>query len=932
MSKFLQKFMLATIVVSQCAPLVSSVNYYASEVKTASSSEVLETSVETTSESTGSENSELESVETSEGTNSEVVSEATTDTTSEANTTVSEATSATSEETTEVVTASSSELKVSETEASVSETEASEASEADGEITATLKINETGAVTSKAKSARANTDAVVELDDEENLTTYENTERIEAGSGESTISITPTSKSKTSASAIKDEEVYYSLDEDGNLSAGSTKQPRKYEGNLLTVYNGTIVEADNAIARTTGGYDYSFYAYPSVDDLQSNTDGVPLSGGGFDATYVETVEDDGNYYYHIRISGYDGYVASENMQIIPEELMSARTYYTVEDGDWVYYSAIDPLTSTEYDRMAIGVAPTSAEVGVKYYSDDDVNYYTDDLLQDTATQSVAYNSYFQNLPFRSESSYTASNFKSYLNAKGKTSSEYYNETSAFTKVQTKESINSLLMFSMANHESAYGTSTYARACYNFFGRGAVDSDPDQACQYYSYPTATDGILAQALFLQNGYFDVLDWRYSGTHVGNKASGMNVKYASDTDWGKKISNHAYMTDQYLGGKEEDKYAIAQVTGVKHVYTTKTLSTKVRSSGDSGTYSYYDLSQMAGTSNTVNVVALQQDKDNNSYQIYVPTSVKTSSSQDCSYTNSKKGSYPNYGGRTKVNVNNNTANYSCDYGDYPNGKFWISKSNTKIISDKSVPATTKYYYSYWPNGKVKNKYFVNGSTNAINYTYQYDQNTGKIVKKYTYFSGTKYGNHTGKIYTIYDLKDGYVKQATRYNTSQQITNIYRYYNDATLYTYQRRLQYRFDIQASTGYITKAHKYESGSANRHYVTYVYQPKTKYGNHGNRKSQVVYLKPGTNVLNKIYKYNSKQQVEIVYTYKTGTEYNGNQGNHRHNLFFLKGSNMEIDYAINYDSSNKPNVKYTYAKGTKYTDNYGDKITHRYYY
>lgn len=225
------------------------------------------------------------------------------------------------------------------------------------------------------------------------------------------------------------------------------------------------------------------------------------------------------------------------MQIIPEELLSARSYYTVEDGSWVYYSAIDPLTSTDYDVMSIGSAPASAESGVKYYSDDDENYYTDQLITADATASVSYNSYFQNLPFRSRSTYSASDYHNYLKAKGKTNSEYYNEASAFTKAQDKETVNSLMIFSMANHESAYGTSTYAKACYNFFGRGAIDSDPDKACETYSYKTATDGILAQALFLENGYFDVLDWRYSGTHVGNKASGMNVKYASDTDWGKK-----------------------------------------------------------------------------------------------------------------------------------------------------------------------------------------------------------------------------------------------------------------------------------------------------------------------------------------------------------------------------------------------------------
>ncbi len=944
MNKMVSALMLVMIVGSQFSLTAANITYYASEVKEASSSEVATESTTLTSEEQAEADAQLAS-ETSETNESEAaaseVSESETEVSetevseteaSESKTAVSEATTSEVSETTD----SEMETVVSDSEATASE--ASEASESEdetdaSEIEAKLTIDEDGAVTSKAKAQRASSGAEVDLDEEENSTTYVNTERVEAGSGESTIAITPTAKSAKSAGDLADEEVYYVLDQDGNLQSGSTKEPRSYDGNLLTVYNGTIVDADNAIARTTGGYEYSFYIYESVADAKSNTNGTPLSGGGFDATYIESVEEDGEYYYHVKISGYDGYVASQNMQIVPEELLQARTYYTVEDGDWVYYSAIDPLTSDAYDVMAIGSAPAEAEAGVKYYSDDDVNYYTDSLLQDTTTLSVSYNSYFQNLPFRSASNYSASDFKSYLKAKGKTNSEYYSETSAFTKAQSKESINALMMFSMANHESAYGTSTYAQACYNFFGRGAVDSDPDQACQYYSYPTATDGILAQSLFLENGYFDVLDWRYSGTHVGNKSSGMNVKYASDTDWGKKISNHAYMIDQYLGGKEEDKYAILKVSGVKHVYTGSGLSTKVKSSSDSGSYNFYDLSQMAGTSNTVNVVALYKTSD--AYQILVPTAVKNSSSTTCSYTNSKKGTYPNYGGRTKVSVANNTANYSCSYGGIGNGKYWISRSNTSVINDKGVSYLNKNYYQYYDTGEVHNKFVVNSKTNEIKYAYGYDKK-GNIIRKYVYFDGTVYGKgHGSKIKTRYYVNtSGNVYEARTYGTSQRLNYVYKYYDGATLSNTGKKIKTRFNIEPKTGYIIDAYGYINNTSKTRNKIYTYKSKTKYGDHGHRMQYRFEMYDGSSKIKRAFRYrtgSSSDGYDKIYTYQSGTTYGHTSTKTFDNVFWIKNKKNEIDYAIKYRNGNKY-IKYTYDKGTIYGKGHGQHIKSKHYY
>lgn len=824
---------------------------------------------------------------------------------------------------TEVASADETASEVESDNTLTSEVVSEEVVTIDSDIEATLSI--TDSTNSKARSATTETETV--LGEDENLTTYVNQERIDSQSGEATITISPTSSSPTKARQITNQEVYYTLDEQGNITSGTTRQPRSYSGNLLTVYNGTIVEADSAIARTSGGYTKSFYMYETLEDLKSEENGVPFSGGGFDGTYLETIEEDGVYYYRVKISGFEGYVAAENIQIVPEELIQSRSYYIAEDGNWVYYSAIDPLNSTDYDVMVIDQAPEAATPNVKYYSDDDVNYTTDPIISATTTASVSYNTYFMNLSFRSESSYTAANYKSYLAAKSKTGSTYYNSTSAFTDAQNLESINSLLIFSMANHESAYGLSTYAKACYNFFGRGAVDSDPDKACQQYGYDTARDGILAQTLFLQNGYFDVYDWRYSGTHVGNKASGMNVKYASDSDWGKKISNHAYMTDQYLGGKDEGKYTIIQVKGSSNVYTTSGLSKTVKSQGDSASGNY-NISANTGTSDTVNVVATA--KNGNAYRIYVPTAVKQSSSSDCSYTNSRLGSYPNYGSRTKYSISTGVANYSCDYESVSKQQYWISSSNTTVLNKGTEDTiTSTEILEYHTNGKVKYRYYVDSSTSVIKYSLLYDTN-GNLINKYTYFSGTKYGdNHRKKIQHLYYVKNNLVYKSETRNTSSKTITVYEYYNNTTLDNVSSKIKMKYNINPSTGYITNA--YRLNTYQRQVRVLEYFSGTKYGSHTNRIRYRFDLKSGTNYITTAYRYNSVQNINKLYTYQSNTVY-GNHSRRYKDIFYLKGSNMELTQAIGYNTSNQKVVRYTYKAGTIYGNGHGSRISARYYY
>ena len=120
-----------------------------------------------------------------------------------------------------------------------------------------------------------------------------------------------------------------------------------------------------------------------------------------------------------------------------------------------------------------------------------------------------------------------------------------NEGNTFTQGQKVYGVNALLTYAMAWNESGAGRSTYAISKNNLFGWAAVDSNPDNASQFSSISA---GIQEHMAYNLRGYMDINDVRYFGMHLGTKASGFNVKYASDPYWGFKIAAIAYDIDKF------------------------------------------------------------------------------------------------------------------------------------------------------------------------------------------------------------------------------------------------------------------------------------------------------------------------------------------------------------------------------------------------
>ena len=104
----------------------------------------------------------------------------------------------------------------------------------------------------------------------------------------------------------------------------------------------------------------------------------------------------------------------------------------------------------------------------------------------------------------------------------------------FIHYQNTYGAYALSSFGVAVNESAFGTSSIALSKNNLFGHNAVDSDPGLA---NGYSSPQNSILDHDKYYVNLWYSTPKYStYHGAFLGDKASGMNVSYASDPYWGK------------------------------------------------------------------------------------------------------------------------------------------------------------------------------------------------------------------------------------------------------------------------------------------------------------------------------------------------------------------------------------------------------------
>lgn len=248
----------------------------------------------------------------------------------------------------------------------------------------------------------------------------------------------------------------------------------------------------------------------------------------------------------ITLGGNNPYTNEETFTFVPKQNYYERR--TSGNYSEIVYHIYRGFPANGYEPVSeaivIGPAPSDMNEGVKYYSYDGVNFYSD---SDFKNKSFTYYNYYQFLPLRSKTNISADIFNSYI-------SKYDNSVmrgtgQTFIDAQNKYGINALLLFAMAAHESANGTSGYATKRNNLFGWNAVDANPNQATSFSSVAVCVN---QQAGVNLRGFVDVTDGRFFSSSLGNKGSGLNVKYASDPYWGMEIASIAYQIDKLSKNK--------------------------------------------------------------------------------------------------------------------------------------------------------------------------------------------------------------------------------------------------------------------------------------------------------------------------------------------------------------------------------------------
>ena len=344
-------------------------------------------------------------------------------------------------------------------------------------------------------------------------------------------------------------------------------------------------------------------------------------------------------------AGVVGWVNVNEVQVLEYTSSAVNTLskYYVKNGR-IYHGISTNLASSNYgSALDYGPKPSYLKEGVDYYSYDGhyfyegstyasyakmLNDYRNNTRANSVNSSSPYYNYYEYLSHRSITAYSAVELNNAIASMVTASENSYGRTSklrnmadAFIENQNKYGTNALLMIGVAANESAWGCSRIAAEKNNLFGHAAYDSDPGGSANGYS-SVEYSIYYHSSQFISKGYLDpVTDGRYFGANLGDKGSGINVKYASDPYWGEKAAAVCWKIDSYLGSKDSYKYTI----GIKDTINTNHSVINIKSDAVSNSNTLYSTYPKSKTTTLKNqapanypFIILKNGEKNNYYKI--------------------------------------------------------------------------------------------------------------------------------------------------------------------------------------------------------------------------------------------------------------------------------------------------------------------------
>lgn len=426
------------------------------------------------------------------------------------------------------------------------------------------------------------------------------------------------------------EDVYMSVDEQGNIETNEIEEvdnsalenalrlseeidvlaPEEvnevYEGDgqvvQLTFANAGVATDTTSSTGVSFGiviFNQSSTVTTPYTNVETGYTGCYLSGAlAPEAAYLGT-DGDGNVLF--KQADVYGKVRASLVNVVnySDSLYTSR--YKVSNGK-IYHYITTNLTSAA-SSYVVGYTQSYMQEGATYFSYDGHYFYTnykvmlDDYMNHTYVNSInstkPYYNYYQYLSHRSTTTLTAaqidafiyekitqnySSLQSYINRylpnSGLTpyDSKLIGIGADLIKAQNTYGVNALLVLGVAINESYYGCSNKAFTTNNVFGHAVYDSDTSSGSVYGSVYAGIVGHMEY--FLSDGYLNPWNWKYFGTNLGNKQSGLNVKYASDPYWGEKAAACGYSIKDYLTSENVTTndlyyYTVGYVSNITKTY---------------------------------------------------------------------------------------------------------------------------------------------------------------------------------------------------------------------------------------------------------------------------------------------------------------------------------------------------------------------------
>ena len=179
--------------------------------------------------------------------------------------------------------------------------------------------------------------------------------------------------------------------------------------------------------------------------------------------------------------------------------------------------------------------------------------YSPEILEQNRKQKI-FASAGESMSVNKASGLTIEDFKKALSNNPKDVNKIFeNNAEAFFNAEKKYNVNGMFIAAIGINESGWGTSNIALTKKNLFGYGAYDRDPYNSS--YTFENYEDGIDLVTKVMAKYYLNPAGTKIFGDEMasgkyynGPTIAAVNMRYASDTEWAKKV--YSYM--EYLYNK--------------------------------------------------------------------------------------------------------------------------------------------------------------------------------------------------------------------------------------------------------------------------------------------------------------------------------------------------------------------------------------------